>query len=472
MFVVVPGLRNIGSSCYANAIFQALAPLLAFHSHLQEITHYKRQIDSLQGNTTQTSNSFWDDLLSQLWLFVTTDDIDETIGDDFSSNGLSSKKYKSISEEVLSILKALCVHSNASNPPAPLRLRIQAIGDLSEEAVDYPHAAAAALVQQDAHEFLLCLLSAITERDTIPALFEAGEAQKLQRRSFYFQRWARSKVDTTSQQGIQQGIHCLVNVTNLFKENTEKHGPRMSIKKTLLNPFRCVIGRRIVCLACSEDQSSWKSHTEEALTLDPPSFPSVSHSIESLLATYFSANKISGYICDNSHCSHVAISAVDPSRSLQYNAFRISTLLEPPTILSLHIGRLQWGRKVHTHFRISETLNLSPFILGEPSLTNQYKNINKEKEDNDTFYSKADTLLETLLLYDLVSVVEHLGNAESGHYITYRRIYSPSSSVNAQQIHILSSSDWVVCSDGSVRNVPFRDVASSCAYLLFYERRR
>jgi uncharacterized UBP type Zn finger protein len=396
-----------------------------------------------------------------LWLLV-TDDSEENIDDDYLSNGLSNRKYKSISEEILCILKALCVPSSASNPPTPLRLRIQAIGDLREVAVDYPHAAAAALVQQDAHEFLLCLLSAISERDAISTLFEAGEAHKLQRRSYYFKRWVTSKKDTS-----QQRIPCLMNATKLFKENT---GQVMMIeKRTLLNPFRCVIGRRIVCLACSEDQSSWKSHTEEALTLDPPSFPSVSHSIESILATYFSANKISGYVCDNSHCSHVAISTTDPRRTLQYNALRISTLLEPPTILTLHIGRLQLGHKVHTHFRISETLNLSPFLLREPSLTKK----NKVKEDYtvNSFKTETDTLTDTLLLYDLVSVVEHLGNAESGHYITYRRISPPSTSVDSQLIHSLSS-EWVVCSDGSVRNVSFKDVASSCAYLLFYEKRR
>jgi ubiquitin C-terminal hydrolase len=458
--MIVPGLRNIGSSCYANAIFQALAPLLAFQSHLQAITQYKRHFDTRNDKTSQTTISFWDDLFSQLWLFI-TDDRDENIDDDFSSTGLSTIKYKSISEEILSILKALCVSSSASNPPAPLRLRIQAIGDLSEVAVDYPHASAAALVQQDAHEFLLCLLSAISERDAIPTLFEAGEAQKLQRRSYYFQRWVTSKKNTS-----QQHIPYLMNTTYLLKENTGQ--VKSMIEKTnLLNPFRCVIGRRIVCLACSEDQSFWKSHTEEALTLDPPSFPSLSHSIESILATYFSANKISGYICDNSQCSHVAISTTDPRRTPQYNALRISTLLEPPTILTLHIGRLQLGHKVHTHFRISETLNLSPFILREPSS----KNKNKDKEDDSVNSSKTNTLTDTLVLYDLLSVVEHLGNAESGHYITYRRISPPSTSVDSQQGYSLSS-EWVVCSDGSVRNVAFKDVASSCAYLLFYERRR
>jgi len=97
----------------------------------------------------------------------------------------------------------------------------------------------------------------------------------------------------------------------------------------------------------------------------------------------------------------------------------------------------------------------------------------EEKVDGSYKSSGLDDANSHLLTYDLVSVVEHLGNANSGHYITYRRVVSPppshksSTSVDEEA----TSPEWVVCSDGSVRNVTFSQVTSCAAYILFYERR-
>uniref|UniRef100_A0A8D0GU62 Ubiquitin carboxyl-terminal hydrolase n=1 Tax=Sphenodon punctatus TaxID=8508 RepID=A0A8D0GU62_SPHPU len=67
-------------------------------------------------------------------------------------------------------------------------------------------------------------------------------------------------------------------------------------------------------------------------------------------------------------------------------------------------------------------------------------------------------------LYRLTAVVVHHGDMHSGHFVTYRRI-PPSPR------HPLSASNqWLWISDDTVRKVNLQEVLSSSAYLLFYER--
>ncbi|CAI5745170.1 unnamed protein product [Peronospora destructor] len=60
------------------------------------------------------------------------------------------------------------------------------------------------------------------------------------------------------------------------------------------------------------------------------------------------------------------------------------------------------------------------------------------------------------LLYDLTAVILHHGNQRYGHFTAYRRA---------------SPSQWFFVSDESVREASVAEVLSSCAYMLFYERK-
>ncbi|XP_034026149.1 ubiquitin carboxyl-terminal hydrolase 30 [Thalassophryne amazonica] len=64
-------------------------------------------------------------------------------------------------------------------------------------------------------------------------------------------------------------------------------------------------------------------------------------------------------------------------------------------------------------------------------------------------------------LFQLMAVVVHHGDMRSGHFVTYRR--SPSSSCTSQ---------WLWASDDLVRKASLHEVLSSNAYMLFYERVR
>ncbi|XP_036730593.1 ubiquitin carboxyl-terminal hydrolase 30 isoform X3 [Balaenoptera musculus] len=67
-------------------------------------------------------------------------------------------------------------------------------------------------------------------------------------------------------------------------------------------------------------------------------------------------------------------------------------------------------------------------------------------------------------LFQLVAVVVHHGDMHSGHFVTYRR--SPPSAKNP----LSTSNQWLWISDDTVRKASLQEVLSSSAYLLFYER--
>lgn len=71
-------------------------------------------------------------------------------------------------------------------------------------------------------------------------------------------------------------------------------------------------------------------------------------------------------------------------------------------------------------------------------------------------------------LFRLMAVIVHHGDMHSGHFVTYRRSPPPP----ALKTSTLSSPQWLWISDDSVRRANLQEVLSSSAYLLFYERVR
>ncbi|KAK1892485.1 Ubiquitin carboxyl-terminal hydrolase 30 [Dissostichus eleginoides] len=72
----------------------------------------------------------------------------------------------------------------------------------------------------------------------------------------------------------------------------------------------------------------------------------------------------------------------------------------------------------------------------------------------------------TEYLFQLTAVLVHHGDMHSGHFVTYRR--SPCSARPSSPF----SSQWLWVSDDSVRKATLQEVLSSNAYMLFYERVR
>ena len=110
-----------------------------------------------------------------------------------------------------------------------------------------------------------------------------------------------------------------------------------------------------------------------------------------------------------------------------------------PQCLCLHIQRCNWSElgqflKRQDLVRFAEELNVSPFVYTHRLAGNFTKPVN----------------------YKLRAVVEHLGVADSGHFVTFRR---------GQDL-----TKWFYTSDTLVRSTTFEDVLKSCPYMLFYER--
>ncbi|XP_075686554.1 ubiquitin carboxyl-terminal hydrolase 30 isoform X2 [Rhinoderma darwinii] len=80
---------------------------------------------------------------------------------------------------------------------------------------------------------------------------------------------------------------------------------------------------------------------------------------------------------------------------------------------------------------------------------------------NSKSYSPERT--SSSYLYHLMAVIVHHGDMHSGHFVTYRR--SPSANTPKH-----TSQQWLWVSDDTVRRANIQEVLSSNAYLLFYER--
>ncbi|CAG5923061.1 unnamed protein product [Menidia menidia] len=98
-----------------------------------------------------------------------------------------------------------------------------------------------------------------------------------------------------------------------------------------------------------------------------------------------------------------------------------------------------------------------PVFLHSPGVTSQLS----LTYDHSAFPSSCSEYL-----FQLTAVLIHHGDMHSGHFVTYRR--SPSSARCSSPF----SSHWLWVSDDSVRKASLHEVLSSNAYMLFYERVR
>jgi hypothetical protein len=142
------------------------------------------------------------------------------------------------------------------------------------------------------------------------------------------------------------------------------------------------------------------------------------------------------------------------------DAIRASLLMRPPEVLCVHIQRRHYDSslrritKVTRHVRFGERLDLGPYCAyGEASF--------EEEEEEDRWIvsmattPRSDRRAGRTIPYELMSVIEHDGDAFGGHYQTYRRV-DP------------KRREWVLVSDESVAPRTWNEVRRCQAYMLFY----
>ena len=120
----------------------------------------------------------------------------------------------------------------------------------------------------------------------------------------------------------------------------------------------------------------------------------------------------------------------------------------PPKIFAFHIHRRTATSKIRKPVAFPLILNMAKYLVGNNC---PWVAATNESQSND--HSKI-----VPIKYSLRSVVEHLGSAEGGHYLTYRRV------------RMAESNAWVCVSDDKVKFVDWSIVSRAEAYLLFYEK--
>lgn len=119
--------------------------------------------------------------------------------------------------------------------------------------------------------------------------------------------------------------------------------------------------------------------------------------------------------------------------------------------------------------------NLEDELISQPTANGTAE---KEHHNNNQIFSNGSSLFHyserpqlsltcefgSEYLFQLTAVLVHHGDMHSGHFITYRR--SPTSLHGPSSF----SSQWLWVSDDSVRKASLHEVLSSNAYMLFYER--
>jgi len=179
------------------------------------------------------------------------------------------------------------------------------------------------------------------------------------------------------------------------------------------------------------------------------------------------------------------ISATTNTPLLRGDAWKCLLLTRPPTILCLHIQRRHYNpirddmEKAMQHVQFDLELNLGPYCA--------YHHTSNDNDDRDSSSSnnnikkngftgkhisnnKSDTEKKDMnnnnntapLLYLLKAVIEHVGDAYGGHYVTYRRNPSSSSTYN-------NNNNWIRVSDDKIVPLSWSRVRKAQAYMLFYE---
>lgn len=144
-----------------------------------------------------------------------------------------------------------------------------------------------------------------------------------------------------------------------------------------------------------------------------------------------------------------------------------------PDVFCFHFNRkvyLAWSgnaRKLDTHVHFPLDLDMSAFCEYEQAATedkalmNGYTSTshapsNGHKSPSSPFLLPLPAFRQEHLIYQLKAVILHQGNERYGHFTAYRRI---------------ANGQWFFISDDSVRGATQEEVLSSCAYMLFYERK-
>lgn len=149
-----------------------------------------------------------------------------------------------------------------------------------------------------------------------------------------------------------------------------------------------------------------------------------------------------------------SMSGVDKTENVvlyRGDALKCLLLTRLPTIICIHIQRRYYDPRLNNMAKTIQHIEFDQVM--------DFGRYSAYCGDDKGMTGKRDGRKQrtTPVLYRLMSVVEHSGNAFSGHYVAYRR-------------DLANPGGWVFVSDEHVKSVPWKEVKARQAYMLFYEK--
>ncbi|KAH8305338.1 hypothetical protein KR044_006433 [Drosophila immigrans] len=260
-----------------------------------------------------------------------------------------------------------------------------------------------------------------------------------------------------------EGLNRRVSSSCRSLERLNRGPGRVSIWSSMMpsqvaHPFQGAMGAQIVCNGCGS-KSAVRYDKFDSITLNLPAQRRSGLSLGHLLSEYITSEDLSDVKCDSCNETTMHTKSV--------------TFAKLPACLCIHVARTVWlptgqvcKRQDYVHF--PESLSMAPYSFVQPHLNSQ---AGTPWGSTMSLYSSSLPMnngggaggegfgaMFPKNLYRLLAVVVHSGEANSGHFVTYRR----GSLRNAHR--------WFYTSDTIVREVTIDEVLSVPAYLLFYDR--
>ncbi|TRY76361.1 hypothetical protein TCAL_00015 [Tigriopus californicus] len=174
-------------------------------------------------------------------------------------------------------------------------------------------------------------------------------------------------------------------------------------------------------------------------------------SLETLLQMYISRETVEGATSQSGHKTNPAL-----AKQLAFGKL--------PPCLCLHIQRTAFSANTPSkrweHVAFPELLDMKRYVYLSQMKKDQALKKSVSNQEVMSLLSDMSSSSSPSDLYLLRSVVVHLGQVSSGHYVTYRR----------GPLNTPSGSKWFCISDASVEPVPLSTVLKANAFMLFYEK--
>lgn len=233
------------------------------------------------------------------------------------------------------------------------------------------------------------------------------------------------------------------------------HLPGVKGSVWVVPPCEGLLAGKTVCTRCKY-KSPVKYDKFGCISLTLPSNKNLFRSkitLYQLLDKFMSPELINGVSCES--CEKV----FGDSRSSASSVFKTCSLGKLPPCLIFHIQRTTWQMngmtKRHDYIEFPEMLSMHTYV---------YNQAQKENNDATNFMEgevssrKAPVVIDRFkYLFRLSAVIVHKGNAEHGHFVTYRR----------STVH---QNSWYCISDTEVIETSLTEVLQTSAYMLFYSK--